>query len=69
MPASLREVDPLIPALQNLPLMTMHVGAALLAYATFAVSFGAAVLFLIADGRGSRGCPRRTCSTISRCGR
>ncbi len=51
LPASMREVDPLIPALQNLPLMTMHVGVALLAYATFAVSFGAAVLFLIADGR------------------
>lgn len=31
--------------------MTMHVGVALLAYATFAAPFGAAVLFLIANGR------------------
>ena len=51
LPASLREVDPLIPALQNVPLMTIHVSMGILAYATFAVSFGAAVLYLIAEGR------------------
>ncbi len=49
LPASLREVDALIPALQNQPLMTTHVSLAILAYATFAVAFAAAVLFLIAD--------------------
>jgi cytochrome c-type biogenesis protein CcsB len=47
LPASNREVDPLIPALQARPIMTAHVSAAIFAYATFAVSFAAAVLFLI----------------------
>ena len=51
LPVSMREVDPLIPALQNLPLMTLHVSLAILAYATFAVSFAAAVLYLMTDGR------------------
>jgi cytochrome c-type biogenesis protein CcsB len=51
LPAGLREVGPLIPALQNPPLMTAHVSLAILAYATFAVAFAAAVLFLIADRR------------------
>lgn len=49
LPASMREVDPLNPALQNQPLMTAHVSAAILAYATFAVSFAAAALYLIAS--------------------
>jgi cytochrome c-type biogenesis protein CcsB len=49
LPADLREVNALIPALQNPTLMTVHVGMAILAYATFAVAFAAAVLFLIAD--------------------
>jgi cytochrome c-type biogenesis protein CcsB len=49
LPTDLREVSELIPALQNPPLMTVHVGMAILAYATFAVAFAAAVLFLIAD--------------------
>lgn len=57
LPVSLREVDPLIPALQNLPLMTIHVGFAILAYATFAVSFAAAVLYLVADGRDIKWLP------------
>jgi cytochrome c-type biogenesis protein CcsB len=49
LPADLREVNDLIPALQNRPLMTVHVSLAILAYATFAVAFAAAVLFLIAN--------------------
>jgi cytochrome c-type biogenesis protein CcsB len=49
LPADLREVNALIPALQNQPLMTIHVSLAILAYATFAVAFAAAVLFLIAN--------------------
>jgi cytochrome c-type biogenesis protein CcsB len=49
LPAEMREVNALIPALQNPPLMTAHVSLAILAYATFAVAFAAAVLFLIAD--------------------
>ncbi len=49
LPSDLREVNALIPALQNQPLMTTHVSLAILAYATFAVAFAAAVLFLIAS--------------------
>jgi cytochrome c-type biogenesis protein CcsB len=49
LPADLREVNALIPALQNRPLMTVHVSMAILAYATFAVAFAAAVLFLVAN--------------------
>lgn len=48
LPASMREVDALNPALQEQPLMTVHVSSAIIAYATFAVSFAAAVLYLIA---------------------
>jgi cytochrome c-type biogenesis protein CcsB len=51
LPVGMREVNPLIPALQNPPLMTAHVSLAILAYATFAVAFAAAVLFLVADRR------------------
>ena len=51
LPVGLREIDPLIPALQNLPLMTLHVSLAIFSYATFSVSFGAAVLYLIASRR------------------
>lgn len=51
LPPRMREVDSLNPALQNQPLMTAHVSMAILAYATFAVSFAAAVLYLIAIRR------------------
>jgi cytochrome c-type biogenesis protein CcsB len=47
LPRSLRENTDLIPALQNKPLMTVHVSSAIFAYATFAVSFAAAVFYLI----------------------
>jgi cytochrome c-type biogenesis protein CcsB len=47
LPVSFREVDPLIPALQAKPIMTAHVTSAIFAYATFAVSFAAAVMFLV----------------------
>jgi cytochrome c-type biogenesis protein CcsB len=48
LPTSMREVDPLNPALQNKPLMTAHVSMAILSYATFAVAFAASVLYLVA---------------------
>ena len=41
------EVDPLIPALQNDLLVTLHIGFAVLTYSAAAVSFGAAVLYLL----------------------
>lgn len=51
LPADMREINPVIPALQAGYIMPFHVGSFTLAYATLAVSFGAAVLFLIADRR------------------
>jgi cytochrome c-type biogenesis protein CcsB len=51
LPGELREVDDLIPALQHQPLMTAHVSSAIFAYATFAVSFAAAILFLVNENR------------------
>ena len=40
-------VDPLIPALQNNLLLTVHVSTAVFAYGMFAVAFGAALMYLI----------------------
>ncbi|SHJ52550.1 cytochrome c-type biogenesis protein CcsB [Tessaracoccus bendigoensis DSM 12906] len=40
-------VKPLIPALQNNLLLTLHVGFAIIAYGAACVSFGAAVLYLL----------------------
>jgi cytochrome c-type biogenesis protein CcsB len=51
LPSSLRENTDLIPALQSKPIMTLHVSSAIFAYATFAVSFAAAILFLIQISR------------------
>lgn len=49
LPTHMREINPLIPALQAGNIMTFHVGSFNIAYATFAVAFGAAILFLIAE--------------------
>jgi cytochrome c-type biogenesis protein CcsB len=49
LPNTMRESTELIPALQNNLMMTTHVSAAIFAYATFAVSFASAILFLIQD--------------------
>ena len=43
------EASPLMPALQNRLLLTLHVVTAVLAYGAAGVSFGAAVLFLVSD--------------------
>jgi cytochrome c-type biogenesis protein CcsB len=40
------DVQPLVPALQNNLLLTVHVAVAILAYGTFAMSFGSALLYL-----------------------
>jgi cytochrome c-type biogenesis protein CcsB len=40
-------IDPLVPALQNSTLLTVHVAVAIAAYGAFALSFAAAVLFLV----------------------
>ncbi len=54
--------NPLVPALQNSLLLTVHVVIAIFAYGAFAVSFAAAVLYLYQDhfhpGTGVRGLPK-----------
>ena len=47
------DIKPLVPALQNAPLLTIHVGLAMLSYGVFATSFAAGVAYL-AQGRGDR---------------
>jgi cytochrome c-type biogenesis protein CcsB len=47
------EIEALVPALQNAPLLTIHVGMATIAYGIFATSFAAGVGYLI-QGRGDR---------------
>jgi cytochrome c-type biogenesis protein CcsB len=41
------EISPLVPALQNAPLLTIHVGMAVLSYGIFATSFAAGVAYLV----------------------
>ena len=47
------DIKPLVPALQNAPLLTIHVGLAMLSYGVFATSFAAGVAYLV-QGRGDR---------------
>lgn len=53
------EIDPLVPALQNNLLLSIHVAVAIVAYGTFTVAFSSALLFLIQGEDGRRGLPRR----------
>jgi cytochrome c-type biogenesis protein CcsB len=48
-----KQIEPLVPALQNAPLLTIHVGMATIAYGIFATSFAAGVGYLI-QGVGDR---------------
>lgn len=50
--------DPLVPALQNNFLLTVHVAVAIVAYGCFSIAFGAAVLYLIQPEQGRSGLPR-----------
>jgi cytochrome c-type biogenesis protein CcsB len=47
------EIKPLVPALQNAPLLTIHVGMAMLSYGIFATSFAAGVGYLV-QGKADR---------------
>ena len=47
------EISPLLPALQNAPLLTIHVGMAVISYGIFATSFAAGVGYLI-QGKNDR---------------
>ena len=51
--------EPLVPALQNNLLLTVHVAVAIVAYGTFAIAFAAAILYLIQPEGGRRGLPRQ----------
>ena len=57
LPAQMREINPVVPALRAGPIMAFHVGSANLAYSVLTVSFGAAVFFLIADRWSPRWLP------------
>lgn len=48
LPSAVREDRGLIPALASKPILTAHVSMAIIAYAAFALSFAAAVLYLVA---------------------
>jgi cytochrome c-type biogenesis protein CcsB len=50
--------EPLVPALQNNLLLTVHVAVAIIAYGSFSIAFGAALLYLIQPETGRRGLPR-----------
>ena len=50
--------NPLVPALQNNLLLTIHVAVAIIAYGAFSVSFAAACLYLIQPEEGRRGLPK-----------
>lgn len=48
------DIVPLIPALQNGPLLTIHVSVMMLSYAVLTVSFCGAVVYLVQGGEGRR---------------
>jgi cytochrome c-type biogenesis protein CcsB len=47
------DVKPLVPALQNAPLLTIHVGLAMLSYGIFATSLAAGIAYLV-QGKSDR---------------
>jgi cytochrome c-type biogenesis protein CcsB len=51
--------DPLVPALQNNLLLSVHVAVAIVAYGTFTVAFASAILYLVQGESGRRGLPSR----------
>jgi len=53
------EVEPLVPALQNNLLLTVHVATAMIAYGAFAFGFAAAFLYLLQSDDRRRLLPKR----------
>jgi cytochrome c-type biogenesis protein CcsB len=51
-------IEPLVPALQNNLLLTVHVAVAIMAYGSFTIAFGAALLYIIQPEGGRWGLPR-----------
>ena len=54
------DITPLVPALQNNLLLTVHVAVAIIAYGAFALAFGTAILFLVQRRDAIRWLPRST---------
>jgi cytochrome c-type biogenesis protein CcsB len=52
------DIEPLVPALQNNLLLSVHVATAIVAYGSFTIAFAAALLFLIQPESGRWGLPR-----------
>ncbi len=48
------EINPLVPALQNGPLLTIHVSVMMISYAVLTVSFCGAAVYLLQGGEGRR---------------
>ena len=51
-------IEPLVPALQNNLLLTVHVAVAIIAYGSFAIAFGASLLYSIQPEGGRWGLPK-----------
>jgi cytochrome c-type biogenesis protein CcsB len=52
------EINPLVPALQNNLLLTVHVAVAIVAYGSFAIGAAAAALYLVQPEGGRWGLPK-----------
>ncbi len=52
-------IEPLVPALQNNLLLTIHVATAVIAYGAFALGFASAVLYIVQKDNRFRWLPRR----------
>jgi cytochrome c-type biogenesis protein CcsB len=54
------DIEPLVPALQNNLLLSVHVATAIVAYGSFTIAFAAALLYLAQPETGRWGLPRPT---------
>ncbi|MHB8891712.1 MAG: c-type cytochrome biogenesis protein CcsB [Candidatus Limnocylindrales bacterium] len=52
------DIQPLVPALQNSLLLTVHVATAIVAYGSFAIAFAASALYLVQPEGGRWGLPK-----------
>jgi len=52
------DIEPLVPALQNNLLLTVHVAVAIVAYGSFAIAFAASLLYIIQPSGGGWGLPK-----------
>jgi ABC-type transport system involved in cytochrome c biogenesis permease subunit len=52
------DIEPLVPALQNNLLLTVHVAVAIVAYGSFAIGFAAALMYLVQPEGGRWGLPK-----------